>query len=156
LITHYPVISEVIKGEKSCHDLAPEAQIVCVRENARIRFAAMVLAHPGLTAEQRRRILQQTTLEDMKRVYETLTLNAVASINSKAYSISAMPPEVATVYLFLQKEGTLEKGSSEFLGSVSREEFPKKISQYETLAKSKHMKLILRTVAKDQTQWLQN
>jgi hypothetical protein len=155
LIKQYPAIDEVVKGLKSCQDLSPEAQQVCVKEISRITFAQMVLKEPGLTAEQRVSILQQTTLEDMKRKYETMTLGAVASISSKAYTISAISPEVASVYLFLQKTGKLEKGSSELLGSVSREEFPKKISQYETLAKSKHMKLILRTVAKDQTQWLQ-
>ena len=149
------LIIQAMKGEKNCHDLVPEAQKECVRENAHIKYVAMILTYPGLTAEQRVSILQQPTLADMKKKFETLTLNAVASISSNAYTIS-VPPEVATVYIFLQKPETLENGSSEFLGSVSREEFTKKISQYETMAEIKHMKLILRAFAKDQKQWLQN
>ena len=155
LITRYPVINEVIKGEKSCRDLAPEAQIVCVKENARIRFAAMVLAQPGLTAEQRTRILQQTTLADMKRIYETFTLNAVASISSKSY-VMYVPPEVAAVYVFLQKPESLGEGSSEFIGNISRDEFLKNWSQYVNIAKNKRMKLIIKASTEDQKQWLQN
>jgi hypothetical protein len=151
LIARYPVIYEVIKGEKRCGDLAPEAQIVCVKENARLKFAAMVLTHPGLTAEQRTRILQQTTLADMKRIYETLTLNAVASFSAEAHIIF-VPPEVASVYLFLQKGDAL----SEFVGRISRDEFLNNVSQYEKMAKNKGMKLIIRASTKDEKQWLQN
>ena len=156
LIKRYPVINEVIKGEKSCHDLAPEAQIVCVKENARLKFAAMVLTQPGLTAEQRTSILQQTTLADMKRLFE-VQLSDVMTLkdNFEAHKIS-MPPEVAMVYVFLQKPETLGDGSSEFLGRISRDEFLRNVSQYESMAKSKRVKLIIRASTADQKQWLQN
>jgi hypothetical protein len=155
VIKSHPAIDDVIKGLKSCKDLSPEAQIVCVKEDARIKLVAMAMKDPKFTKEDIMKLMQQPTLSDMKRQYETLTLGAVASISSDAYVIS-VPPEVASVYLFLQKADTLENGSSEFLGSINREEFLKNVSQYEAIAKSKHMKLILRASTKDQKQWLQN
>ena len=156
LIERYPDIDEVIKGIKSCRDLAPEAQKECIKADERLRLVAMAMKDPRFTREDIMRIMQQSTLPDMKKVfYETLTLGAVASISSESYVIY-VPPEVSEVYIFLQKPEILEKGSSEILGNVSRDEFLKNWSQYVNIAKNKHMKLIIRASTEDQKQWLQN
>lgn len=155
LIRLCPAIDEVIKGIKSCRDLAPEAQTLCIKENARLSLAAMVLKEPRFTAEQIVRILQQPSLSDMKRVFnETLTIVATASVGCEGYTVH-VPLEVAVVYVFLQKPTTLGDGSSEFLGRVSRDEFIKKWDEYVKIAKSKQMKLIVRASTADEKKWLQ-
>lgn len=70
LIKRFPVITEVIRGIKSCHELSPEAQAVCIKEDARLRLTAMVMSDPRFTAEQIISIMQQPTLSDMKKSIE--------------------------------------------------------------------------------------
>lgn len=94
--------------------------------------------------------------ERLKKSYEE-ALTVVASVKTtfEAY-ILHVPVEVAVVYVFLQKPGTLEDGSSELLGRVSHKEFIKKFEEYIKIAKGRQMKLIVRASTADGKQWLQN
>ena len=78
-----------------------------------------------------------------------VTFSTAVTFNAKA-DVLHVPQEIALVYVYLQKPGTLEYGSSELFGRVSRNEFIKKFEEYVKIAKSKQMKLIVRASTADE------
>jgi hypothetical protein len=157
LIKRYPDLNEVIEGLKTCRDLSPEAQPICVKEHAKLEFVAMAMNDPRFTREDIERIMQQSTLSDMEKVKTQIgNIGAVASINSPNHTWF-IPPEITWIDVILQKGNTLEKESSEILRhDISPNDFLNNWPKYGQIAKNKNMKMIIRACTKDHKQWLQN
>jgi hypothetical protein len=86
LSIHYPDIGAVIKGTKTFQELSPEVQKVYIKEKARLELAEMVMKGPRFTPEQITRILQQSSISDMKKTMEeAVTMSASAKISVESF-----------------------------------------------------------------------